>query len=87
MRYDNYQLNNYNPSIANSYTPQYDPICDGSQSDYYQKVQVIKQNQAINNMAEALRAPVKVNVNHSGTVDHNINQTIQLNGTMYHYGY
>lgn len=71
MRYDNYNLNSYNPNIANHYTPRYDPICDKSREEYYQKLQVIRQNQAMNNMAEALKQPVQVNVNHSGTIRHN----------------
>lgn len=82
-RYDNFQLNNTNSSIANRYTPQYDPICDGTEYDYNQKMQVLKQNQAINNMADALRQPVQVNVNHSGTVK----QNIQLDGTIRHMNY
>lgn len=80
-RYDGYLLNNKN--FANTYTPQYDPICDGSEAEYLQKIQVLKQNQAINNMADALRQPVQVNVNHSGTTNHNV----QLNGTIRHQNY
>lgn len=83
MRYDNYNLNNYNPNIANHYTPQYDPICDKSREEYYQKLQVIRQNQAMNNMAEVLKQPVQVNVNHSGTVQ----QNVRLDGTIRHNNY
>ena len=64
-RYDNYMLN---PAIyANNYTPQYDPICDGSYAEYAQNIQVLKQTQAINNHADALR---NQHVYHSGFINH-----------------
>lgn len=74
--YDNAYLSN--PYYTYTYTPKYDQICDGSYEEYSRKVQLLKQNQAINNMADALRKPVEINVNHKGT----IKQDIQLNGTI-----
>lgn len=87
-RYDDFKLNNYNSNVANSYTPQYDPICDGSHAEYTQNIQILKQNQAINNYADALRnqhVQIDANVYHQGTVNHNVNQNVNFNGTMYHY--
>lgn len=83
--YDNAYLSN--PNYAYTYTPRYDELCEGSYEDYSQRVQQLKHNQAINNMADALRKPQQVNVNHSGNVNHNVN----LDGTVrirnYYYGY
>lgn len=78
MRYDNYNLGMYK-----HYTPQYEPYCDGSREEYNQKLQVIKQNQAMNDMVDALKQPVQVNVNHSGTVQ----QNVRLDGTIRHNNY
>ncbi|MCM1338577.1 MAG: hypothetical protein NC191_02770 [Muribaculaceae bacterium] len=87
-RYDNWQLNNDNPNIANKYTPQYDPICDGSQAEYTRNIQILKQTQAINNMADSLRNQ-NINVHHSGTVNQNVNVNgnyfIQGTHNIYHY--
>ncbi len=79
--YDRIYLTHYYTQYT--YTPQYDQLCDGSYEEYTQKIQILKQNQALNNMADAIRQPVNVNVNHSG----NVKQNIQLDGTIHHYNY
>lgn len=79
--YDNAYLTN--PNYKYSYTPQYDEICDGTYEKYSQKIEQLKHNQAINNMADAIRKPVDINVNYRGNVKHDVN----INGTMNHYFY
>lgn len=47
-----------------------------------------QQVNAMNNYSHALRnqhVQVDANVYHSGTVNHNVNQNVNFNGTMYHY--
>lgn len=80
-KYDNWFLTN--STTRYTYTPNYDQLCDGSYNEYNQRIEQLKQNQALNNMADAIRHPVQVNVNHSGNVNHNI----EFNGTIQHYNY
>ena len=80
--YDTQMLTTYEP---NRYTPQYDSLCDGSYDQYLENVKEIKQIQAINNAADALRQPIRVNHTIYGQMNHNINGTIRTNN--YYYGY
>ena len=91
--------NNYNTSDVNNCLNQLVNRSINSiaheQSLNMQRTQLQAQQQmqqqqvnAMNNYSNALRnqhVQVDANVYHSGTVNHNVNQNVNFNGTMYHY--
>ena len=62
--YDRFMLS----QMYSNHIPSYEEACDGSYEAYYQRIMQLEQIRATKQMADAIRIPSSINVNHSGTI-------------------